>query len=201
MTLAQLRSRVKLKTDDLNEEFSSDELTDAIINEGLREMARETLLLEADDSSLTYSSPGFTLPTDFIKVRDIQWQTSNDLYSSLDSVSLDYVYKKRNDYANAESASDDVIIPRMYSIEQSKIILDSTTQTSPILYYYKYDTALSADGNSPSFGAEYHKFLVDYTVWQLTGLVNWKQDWLNGLKVMLQTKATSRNKRIQYSRL
>ncbi len=201
MTLAQLRSRVKLSANDLNEEFSSDELIDAIINEGQREMARETLLLEASDSSLTYASPGFTLPTDFIKVRDLQWQTSNDLYSSLSSVSLDYVYKKRNDYANAESASDDVIIPRMYSIDQSKIILDSTTETSPILYYYKYDTALSANANSPSFVAEYHKFLVDYTVWQLTGNAVPRQEWLNGLKVMLQTKATSRNKRVQYSRI
>jgi len=200
-TLAQLRSRVQYQLRDLEKTEHDPSLINAVINEGLREMARKTLLLDESTDSLTYSSPGFTLPTDFIKVRDLQWKTSNDLYSSLDSVSIDFVYKKRNDYAEVESTDADVLIPRMYSIDQGKIIIDSTTETSPILYYYKYDSALNSDSNSPSFNSEYHKFLIDYAVWQLVGDNNRKYEWLNGLRAMLGTKPQSRNKRMQYRRI
>ncbi len=193
MTLAQIRSRTKIKTEDFDENESSDELIDAIINEGLREMARKTLLLDGSNSSLTYSSPGFSLPSDFIKTRDLLWKTSNNVYSKIEATSIGHVYAKRE-------ASSDNLVSRYYAIEQSKIILDNTSQSASnlVLYYYKYDTALSADGNSPSFGSEHHKYLIDYTTWQLTGKDIDRQLWERGLKEMLKTRPKSSGKRMRY---
>lgn len=197
MTLAQLRSRIRLKHD-LNEEVSSSELVDAIINEGLREMARETLLLEEKNSSLTFADPGFTLPTDFIKVRELLWVTSSTVYSKIEAASIDLVYHKRNNYAYLSTSDDTLLVPSYYAIDQGEIILDSTTETSPTLYYYEYDTALSADSSEPSFDSEYHKHLIDYALWQLTGQDKYRQLWELGLKKMTQTKSKSRSKRIRH---
>jgi len=198
MTLAQLRSRFKIRVNDLNEKVYTNELIDAVINEGLRVMACETLLLEESNASLTYSSPGFTLPTDFIKVRFLRWATSNNFYSEIEPTSLEFVYKKRNDYAASETTSSDVIIPRYYAIDQGQIILDSITEDSPALYYYKYDTALSADANSPTFNSEHHQYLIDYVTWNLTGDDVSRMAWLTGLRIMMQTKAKYRNARIRH---
>jgi len=194
MTLAQLRSRTKIGIKDLDEGDSSDELIDAIINEGLREMARETLLLDGYDSSLTYSSPGFTLPTDFIKARDLQWKTSNNVYTKIEPTSIDHVYVKR------DISSSDNSVAKLYAIERGKIVLDTTTSSSSnlILYYFKYDTALSSGSSSPSFDSEFHKYLINYTIWQLTGRDVDRQLWERGLKVMLQTKTKSSGKRMRY---
>ena len=197
-TLLQLKQRVRLRVSDLNEEQNVDGLLDDLINEGLRELVRKTLILEDSDSSLTYSSPGFTLPTDFIKVRDLIWVTSNNLYSPIKPASLAFIYKERNAYTNIDTTSADLLIPKHFAIDNGQIILDSTTQSSPTLYYYKYDTALSSDASSPTIKSEWQKYLIDYCVWQLKDNDTSRQKFELGVRRILGDKPTSRYKRIEH---
>lgn len=184
MNLAQLRSRTQLRAKDLDRRKYDEDYIDLLINEGLRRMAFETLLLQDKDSSLTYSSAndGFALPSDFIKVRFFEWSTSANYNVEIVEEPLDLVRKKRNQYV--DSSSTTAIPPQMYAIQGGYIITDSTGQTSPTLYYYKYDSALSNDTDSPSFDSEYHNLLVEYAVWQLTGSNESERTWKEGLDGM-----------------
>lgn len=200
MNLAGLRSRVQLKIGDLDGRKVDADFIDTLINEALRKIAYDTLILEGTDSSLTYSSAndGFALPSDFIRVKDLEWLTANNYYKRINPTDFESVRKQRNDYVLVSQNTVDEITPRAYAIHNGYIILDSTTSSSPTLYYYKYDTALSSDTDSPSFDSEWHVLLVDYAEWQLTGNLDAFNRWRLGLSEMVSSKRQVERIRSRY---
>jgi hypothetical protein len=181
MKYRELRSLVQFHLQDLDSRRVDPALIDTFINEGLRKLAFETLLLEGKDSSLTYSSgdDGFTLPTDFIKVKDLVWLDPSQGNHSISQISIAHLRKKRNDWLNLNESSGTYLQPLGYAIHNGTIILDSTTQVSPTLYYYKYDTALSAASDTPSIDSEFHSSIADYALYKITnnfeGLSRWRE--------------------------
>lgn len=179
MNYGQLRSMVLYRLRDLKAVEHGETLINTYLNEGLRKMAFETLLLETLDSSLTYSSAndGFSLPTDFIKVKHLKWVDSQNAHHEVNAQSLSHIYEMRNEWLNLNEDTADALTPMGYAIQNGYIILDSISQSSPYLYYYKYDTALINDTDSPSFDSEFHSALVDYAIWRLHGDPNALQQW------------------------
>jgi hypothetical protein len=190
MNLGALRSRVQFKIGDLDTKEIAPDYIDTLINEGLRTMAFETLLLEGSDDSLTYSSAndGFAVPTDFIKHKHLEWVDSQGAHHEIPFVSLSRIYQMRNEWLTFTANSAGTLAPMGAALHNGHIILDSTSQTSPVLYYYKYDTALSADANSPSFDDEYHKALIDYAMYELTGDEKSLARWEYTLRKMRSSK-------------
>jgi hypothetical protein len=168
MNLPNLVSRVRILIDDLKGEKYPDTFIQDMINEGLRDLCRKTLILEDTDTSLTYSSTydGFGLPTDCIKIKKLMWTDSHGNYVPIPAHNLDYIYDMRNQWIDISASEADALNPMGYALHERYIILDSTTQTSPRLYYYKYDTALSGT-TSPTIDSEYHRFLIDYAVFNI----------------------------------
>ena len=170
MNLAAIRSLVKKKFDNKLDSKFSDSFIDSLINDALKEFLEETLLLEDTDSSLTYSSSndGFALPNDFIRVKKIVWTYSSGYERELDSTTIGDIIARRNIWAlNNEDVNSDAMNPSAYTIHNGYIILDTYTQTSPKLYYYKYDTELSNDTDSPSIQTRFHKYLSDYACFEM----------------------------------
>lgn len=201
MNLGGIRSLTQLYLGDLDTRTYDPDIIDTFINEGLRVMAYETLLLEEKDSSLTYvsASDGFTLPTDFIKVKDLIWVDSNSGKHSISQVSHEQIYKMRNDWLNLAESAGNYLQPLGYAIHDGVIVLDSVTQTSPTLYYYKYDTALSADTSTPSFDSEYHSMLADYAVFKLTKNFDAMRLWKSDLAKMSASKMKqAKTSRVRY---
>jgi hypothetical protein len=202
MTRGQMKHLVRLKLKaykgTLEEKYDdTDELVEAMLEEGHKEFARETLVLEAKDTSLTYSSAndGFTLPTDFIKVKYLEFESSYHVYSRMSPTSIEYVKNRRNEWKDLSDESAAEIGPAHYSIFNGYIVLDSETTTSPNLYYYKYDTAFSADTSSPGYDDEFHKYLVDFALWQLTGDDRWQKQWEFG--ILKQKRKRNKTENIQ----
>jgi len=190
MNLGGIRSLVEIYLADLDNRHFSPGIIDTFINEGLRILAVETLLLEAKDASLTYSSAndGFTLPTDFIKVKELLWIDSSSGRHGVQQKSLEQIYKMRNDWEGINESAAASLAPLGYAINNGTIIFDSTTQTSPTLHYYKYDTALSSDTDSPSIDSEYHSALADYAFYKLTKDTKALALWRDSISKMSASK-------------
>lgn len=190
MKFRELRTLTQFHLRDLDRQNIDENLIDVFINEGLRKLAFETLLLEGKDSSLTYSATddGFTLPTDFIKVRDLVWLDPDEGNHSISQKSMSVIRYMRNEWLNLNESSSTYIQPLGFAIHNNTIILDSTTQNSPTLYYYKYDTALSDADDEPSIDSEFHSSLVDYAIWKITGDANALVKWRQQLKDMNASK-------------
>jgi len=199
MTYRQLRSLVQFHLRDIKADAVDDNLVDVFVNEGLRQLAVETLLLEEKTSSLTYNSSldGFTLPTDFIKVKSLHWQDPESGQHEIEYKTVADVYKKRNDWLNLNESSGDYLTPLGYSIHEGVIILDSTTTTSPILYYYKYDTALANADDSPSIDSEFHSMIADYALHKITRDTEALALWRDQLRKL----AASNTKRAKTARV
>jgi len=200
VNLGRMRSRVQMKIRDKRSSKVSDSFIDDLINEGLRIMASKTLQLEGLDTSLTYSSAndGFAVPSDFLKVKYIEWITSNVVNRRINPMGLPLLRKKRNEFSNLDLTTVDAVSPNGYAIQNGYIVLDSTTQTSPRLYYYKYDTSLSVESSTPSFDSEYHQLLVSYAVWQLTNDTVERDNWLIGITDMLSARPEAEYTRTRY---
>ena len=201
MTYKQLRDRVRFILNDMEARTYPEEMIKTLINEALRIFCRETLILEGSSSSLSYSSPGFTLPTDLIKVKVVQWVNSNGEEFRVSAEDLSVVLERQ-----AQGVTLAVVAtPKNYAIDNGKMILDSTTQTSPEVYYYKYDSALSADGDTPAMDSEYHRALVDYAVYELVkgnpqmiGLANTSYNaWLHSQDLADRTKRKAGNVKVR----
>jgi len=190
MNLGGIRSLVEIYLRDLDNYNYSPGIIDTFINEGLRVLAAETLLLEGKDSSLTYDSTndGFTVPTDFIKVKDLLWVDSSSGQHSVPQKSLEQLYKMRNDWLGINESAGSFLAPLGFALNNETIILDSTTQTSPTLYYYKYDTALSGDTSSPSIDSEFHSALADYAFYKITRDTKSLAMWRDGISKMSASK-------------
>lgn len=199
MNLAGLKHRVKIRLNDQNGIKFKDSFITDMLNEGLRVMCRDTLCLETKSSSLTYSSNGFALPSDFIKVKKLLWVNSNGYYNDIEPQTIDYVLNMRNKWVDIDSNQANSYNPQCYAIHNGYIVLDSTTQTSPVLYYYKYDTAMSSDTSSPSINSEFHKYLIDYASYELDhsmqeNLMNWER----GLMKIRNVRPQTQNVRSKY---
>ena len=204
MTRLYLRQRVRTLLNDMKGERFPDSYINDMLNEGLKSLCHRVLLLESKDSSLTYSSTydGFALPSDFIKVKSLQWESTDNYNVVLEPNSLEYIYNKRNDYKTISEEEAGSLNPAVYTIHNGYIIIDSTTQTSPVLYYYKYDTALSLDTSEPSIDSEYHKYLVDYAVYNLDpGNIDARSRWNYGIRDMIGGKKQTNRIRANYQAL
>jgi hypothetical protein len=168
MILEQIRSLIQFKLGDMAGKFDRNAL-DVLMNDALRDMAVETLLLEGKDSSLTYSSgnDGFTVPSDFIKVKSLHWLDPTSSPVAIPQVSVETIYKMRRDWLLINEDAGTYLTPLGYAIHNDTIILDSTTQTSPVLYYYKNHALLTLDTETPSFAREYHYAIADYVLWKV----------------------------------
>ena len=168
MNLPNLVSRVRILLDDLKGGKYPDSFIQAMINEGLRDLCRKTKILEDTDTALTYSSTydGFALPSDLIEIKQLLWADSHGNYVKIEARNIDEIYTMRNQWIDISASEADSLNPMGYGLHENYIILDSTTQTSPRLYYYKYDTALSGT-SSPTIDSEYHKYLIDYAVFNI----------------------------------
>jgi len=190
MNLGGIRSLVQFRLNDLGSYNIAPQMIDTFINEGLRKIAFETLLLEDTDSSLTYSSAndGFAAPTDFIKVKSLHWLDPTSSPVAIPQVSTEKIYSLRRDWLLLNEEAGTYLTPLGYAIHNNYIILDSTTETSPTLYYYKYDTALSADANSPSIDSEFHSSLADYAMYKIIMDTNALLRWRDELRQMNASK-------------
>jgi hypothetical protein len=190
MTYYELVSLVQWHMRDLGEAGVAPQIIRRFLLEAQRVMAADTLLLEAKSSSLTYSSAndGFALPTDFIKVKALIWLDSATGNHPIPQVGLEQLRELRNDWVSLNESSGQYLQPLGYAIQNGYIVLDSITQTSPTLYYYKYDTAMSGASSSPSFDSEYHSALADYAIWKLANDANAFQRWELTLKKMRASK-------------
>jgi hypothetical protein len=185
MNRGELRHRILLRLKKykgtLEEDFdNSIELINGILEEGHKAWARETLCLETSSSSLTHDSTAgaFDLPTDFIKAKYLEWETDNNEITRIQPTSMDYMKQRRNYWKDVSDDTAAEVTPDYYAIFNDQLYLDSTTDSSPTLYYFKYDTAFSLDSSSPGYKEEFHKYLIDYTLYELTGdgeaLARWK---------------------------
>jgi len=190
MTFGEMRSLVQFQLRDVDERELSPGMIELYLNEGLRKLAFETLLLEDTDASLTYSSAndGFAVPTDFIKVKSLHWLDPTSSPVAIPQVSTEKIYVLRRDWLLINEEAGTYITPLGYAIHNNYIVLDSTTETSPTLYYYKYDAALSDDTDTPSIDSEFHSSLIDYTVYKLTNDYNGLQRWKLQLSEMNASK-------------
>jgi hypothetical protein len=159
---------IQFKLGDLQGRFDRNAI-DVIINDALRDMAQESLQFEGKDSSLTYSSSddGFALPTDFIKIKSLHWLDPSTSPHPIPHVSLERVYEMRQAWIALNESAGQYLTPLGYTLHNDYIILDSITQTSPTLYYYKAHTVLTLDTETPSYAAEYHYGIVDYVLWKI----------------------------------
>ena len=207
MTRGQMRHLINLRLrpyrdGDIKEDiYHSQELINAMLEEGHKEWARETLVLEAKDTSLTYSSTydGFALPSDFIKVKYLEWQTdSTEQYSRIKPSTIEYVKNRRNQWKDLSDESASEIGPGHFAIFNGYIVLDSESETSPYLYYFKYDTAFSSDSSEPGYDDEFHKYLVDYAMWQLTGDERWQKQWEFGIQKQKRKRNRTGNMQARY---
>lgn len=190
MKYRELRSLVQFHLRDLKGGTVDPVLIEAFINEGLRKLAFETLLLEGTDSSLTYSSAndGFAEPTDFIKVKSLHWLDPTSSPVAIPQVSTEMVYKLRRDWLLLNEEAGTYLTPLGYAIHNNYIVLDSTTETSPVLYYYKYDDALSSADDEPSIDSEFHSAIADYAFYKITKDTNALLRWRDELRQMNASK-------------
>ena len=207
MNRGQIVSRIRLRIKDLTEDNVPDEFIHELITEAQRIMSAESLMLEGKDASLTFNTAndGFALPSDFLKVNYVEWVSSNNAIQKIEGTSISYVRKKRNEWQDLSDESAQEVVPRMYAIINNSgtyyMVLDSETQSSPVLYYYKYDDALSNDSDSPSFPAEFHYLMSEYGVWQITGDNNAREAWYNGLRKMKGKRQKGEPMRMRYQGL
>ena len=202
MNLGQIRSLVKKKFDNKLDGKFSDSYINDLINEALKEFLEETLLLEATNNSLTYNSSndGFVLPSDFIQAKYVEWTFNSGYTRELESTTISEIKRRRNVWAiDNESVDRDALNPSAYTIHNGHLILDTYTQTSPKLYYYKYDSTLSNDTDSPSISTRFHKYLADYVCFELDPN---KQEciarWQMGLQLARNRKQKTEGFRTKY---
>lgn len=196
-------SRVRILIEDLKGGKYPDSFIQDMINEGLRDLCRKTMILEDTDTDLTYSSTydGFALPSDCIKIKKLLWTDSHGNYVPIESKNLDAIYDMRNQWIDISASEADSLNPMAYALHEKYIVLDSTTQTSPRLYYYKYDAALTGTG-SPTIDSEYHKFLIDYAVFNIDpGNRDAMGRYNYGVKMILGQKEKSDSIRAEYQPL
>ena len=204
MTQAQLRHRILLKlkqfkgTQELDFD-NSKELINAMIDEGSREFLHSTLMLENLNASLTYNSTydGCSLPSDFMRVKYLEWRTTDGFYGLIQPTGIEHVRQQRNEWKDLSDEEAKEIAPKWYTIYNNYIVLDSESTSSPALYYYKYDAVLT-NTTSPAYPTEYHKYLIDYVIWQLTGDNKSQAQWEYGIKKALGTKRKAGNMRSRY---
>jgi len=202
MNLGEIRSLVKKRFDNKLDSKYSDSFLNSLINEALKEFCAETLILDTKDDSLTYNSSkgGFTLPSDFIKVKYLEWEFSSGYTRKIEAMGIEEVKRRRNVWAtDSENTDTDSVSPSGYTIVDNVIILDSLTETSPTLYYFKYDTSLSSDSDSPTIESRFHKYLADYVCFELEPKNSgYLQRWQYGLQQAICSKNRTEGYRAKY---
>lgn len=157
MTVAEIRRQANIVVSELSDGYTvSVPMQTRQLNHGYRILNNVALFSQGNISiATTNGTQSYSLPADYLYVRDIYYQGLPVTW-----VPLDYL----NRHSTATTG-----IPKIYAIHEGTIYFDpipSTTGSTVTGRYYSLPSDLALATDSPSFNATFHDYLVDYLIYE-----------------------------------
>ena len=183
MTLAQLRSEVRRRLDEVNANFWSDAYVDTAINDGYAELSDASEWNEKSATVTTYANQVWYDATkltgdEFLSPRACQNPTTKYWLQGSDPLYMDTQVHPR--WENIQSQPEYILMRGLFTIGFAPKVNANSTLT---LYYTAMPAALSAAADVPGFPQEFHYGIVEYALYDLLcqdaetdkALIHWKQ--------------------------